>query len=291
MTFRAGGAEIRITFAAVLFWAFCLVAGEGKPLLWAAVALCVHESAHAVAANNLGCSVTRVTVWPFGAVMRLDRLFLCERTERIVSIAGPLGSLAAAGALRLFQPLLPEGEWTGALVRSNLLIAGINLLPAFPLDGGRVFRSLLLRFLRERTAKIILLSFTAAIACGAVGTGAYLLCRGVPAWTLFAIPPFLMLSAVSEWRQPDVGIVSRVMQRSDALKSGEPQRAILVVLPENATVRDAVSALSRSQYTVLRVMRGDGFREIGEEALFAAAAKFGMETPLKTVTLRLTAGK
>ena len=287
MTFTLGGTEIRLTVGAALLSAFCIVAGEWRALLGAVLSLAAHEAAHALAARNLGIPVAHVTVYPFGAVMRLSGP--PQKTEEwIVAAAGPLGSLTAAAFLKLFAVRYPSGAWIERLADANLAIACVNLLPAFPLDGGRVFRALLLQTSRPRTARTLLLAFTAAIALGIGTAGVFLLLRGVPAWTLVAIAPFLVVSARNEWRTPDPGTVSGVMDRKSALKCGAAQKAQIVVLSDETDVGEAISALSARRYTIVRVVCGSGFRELNESALIDAAAKYGVGTPLKTVISRLT---
>ena len=291
MTFSVGRTEIRLTVGAILLPAFSLIAGEGELLLAAVLSLAVHEAAHLIAAKNLGFSAARLTLYPFGAVMRLDALLSDGRGEWIVAAAGPLGSLTFAALLKLFEPFLPADAWIARMTETNLAIALFNLLPAFPLDGGRIFRWLLCRAVRERTARNILLSFTIVIALGMIGLGVYLMFRGVPAWTLFLIPPFLVSSAIAEWRMPDAGIVSRVMDRSAHLRAGNAQKAQIVVLSEHASVGTAMKALSGSRFTILRVLHGTGFVELNESALLDAAAVSGTQSSLKNVISRLTDGK
>ena len=287
MTFTVGRTEIRITIGAILLPLFCTVIGEGELLLASVLSLAVHEAAHLIAARNLGLPAARVTLYPFGAVMRFDTLLSEGEGEWIVAAAGPLGSLTFAAFLKL----LPSDAWIGRLTGTNLAIALFNLLPAFPLDGGRIFRALLCRVVRRRTARAVLLAFTALIALGMIGLGVYLVLQGVPAWTLFVIPPFLISSAIAEWRMPDAGIVSHVMDRSASLRAGSAQRAQIVVISEHASVGTALNVLSGTRYTILRVLHGTGFIELNESVLLDAAALSGTRITLKTVISRLTDGK
>lgn len=291
MRFFLGRTEVRITPGAVLLPAFCIITGETQTLLFAILSLSVHEAAHAVAAKNLGIPLARLTVYPFGAVLTPDSLLCDARCEAIAAAAGPLGSLLFAALLRLSDAILPGGAWIERLIGTNLIIAFLNLLPAFPLDGGRIFCALLSRTVRERTARIVLLSFTAAIALGMTGVGVICVLRGMPAWTLFLIPPFLIASAVREWRLPEAGIITRVLERGEAVRSGVPQTAKIVVIGANASIREALSCFSGSRYTILRVLNDAGFRELTETEILRAAAQNGPDMSLKSVILQLTDGK
>lgn len=131
--------------------------------LFACVVL--HEYGHALTARKYGVQTRDIILSPIGGVARLERLPEKPIQEFYVAIAGPLVNLAI---VILIIPLLlflckDEISWDSGFLRSllnmiafskplevlpflllgNILLAGFNLLPAFPMDGGRIFRSLL----------------------------------------------------------------------------------------------------------------------------------------------------
>ena len=111
-----------------------------------------HEMGHALVARRLGVKVDGITLWIFGGVARLRGDASTPGTEAKIAIAGPLVSLALAilfGAATLALdatagPALVEGGcvWLAA---SNAMLLIFNLIPAFPLDGGRLLRAWLWR--------------------------------------------------------------------------------------------------------------------------------------------------
>lgn len=114
----------------------------------------IHELSHCAVARRRGVGVDEIMLLPIGGVSRMDRLPESPVSELAIAIAGPLASLglallAAAVTLGRGDAVLPVDMFTGPLPTRlfwfNLLLGGFNLLPAFPLDGGRVFRALLER--------------------------------------------------------------------------------------------------------------------------------------------------
>ena len=111
------------------------------------VSLLLHEYGHAIVARREGMEIEGITLWLFGGVARFKGMFPSAGAEFRIAIAGPLVSLAI-GLLALlvaWQGRLPEGAdavaaWLGSI---NLSLLAFNLLPALPLDGGRVLRSAL----------------------------------------------------------------------------------------------------------------------------------------------------
>lgn len=113
------------------------------------VSLLAHELAHSLVARRQGIRVRGITLFFFGGVAEIASMPKTPGAEFWVAIVGPVTSLALA-ALFWAISLVPElprmlavpSEW---LARTNLALAAFNMLPGFPLDGGRVLRSLVWR--------------------------------------------------------------------------------------------------------------------------------------------------
>ena len=123
------------------------------------VFLCVllHEFGHALAARRFGIRTADITLWPIGGVARLERLPEKPLQELVVALAGPAVNVVIALVLALAIGL--GGVWfrdPGAdadalqlwnlptsLLIANIVLVAFNLVPAFPMDGGRVLRALL----------------------------------------------------------------------------------------------------------------------------------------------------
>jgi Zn-dependent protease/predicted transcriptional regulator len=111
------------------------------------LSLLLHELGHALEARREGMEIDGITLWLFGGVARFKGMFPSAGAEFRIAIAGPLVSLAlgvlfagAAGFLALPDAVDGVAAWLGYI---NLFLLAFNMLPALPLDGGRVLRSLL----------------------------------------------------------------------------------------------------------------------------------------------------
>lgn len=138
------------------------------------LSLAAHETAHALVARRYGVKIERITLWMLGGVTVLEGEPPTPRADLRVAGAGPATS-AAAGLVFLLAGSVARGlsgpelltagfVWLGGM---NLLLAVFNLLPAAPLDGGRILRALLWGRGRTRTAAAV----TAARAGRVVGAG------------------------------------------------------------------------------------------------------------------------
>ena len=111
------------------------------------ISLLMHEYGHALVARREGMEIDGITLWLFGGVARFKGMFPSAGAEFRIAIAGPIVSLVLGVLFVLFAWLTPSPEavdgaaaWLGYI---NLTLLVFNLLPALPLDGGRVLRSAL----------------------------------------------------------------------------------------------------------------------------------------------------
>ncbi len=141
----------------VLVAALALAPGSGVfevvALVMLVAAVVLHELGHALVARRFGIRVIDITLWPLGGMARLSHVPESSRVEAWIAIAGPAVNVALAIvgvplwiAALAFLP--PGSEWiriAAVFVAIHVLMAGFNLLPAFPTDGGRLVRAWLAR--------------------------------------------------------------------------------------------------------------------------------------------------
>lgn len=107
-----------------------------------------HELSHSIVANRLGIPVRRITLFVFGGVSHLESESRTPREEFLIAIAGPAASFVIAALLGALAVILspvrePAAVAAGYLAVANAVIGVFNLIPGFPLDGGRVLRAFL----------------------------------------------------------------------------------------------------------------------------------------------------
>ncbi|MDZ7702328.1 MAG: CBS domain-containing protein [Halobacteriales archaeon] len=126
-------------------WLLGIAAAVG---LFAGVVL--HELGHSLVAMRFGYPIESITLWLFGGIAKLKEMPEAWRQELAIAIAGPIVSVALGGLFWVAFIAIPTGLpalrfVVGYLALMNVALAGFNLLPAFPMDGGRVLRALLAR--------------------------------------------------------------------------------------------------------------------------------------------------
>ncbi len=179
------------------------LAGVGLILsVFACVVL--HELGHAFMARNFGIPTIDIVMYPIGGVARLARMPREPKQEFLIAIAGPAVNLAIAGVLFVLGSVLgttlsasssfqPQANIISMLMWINLGLVAFNMIPAFPMDGGRVLRAALASQMDYRNATHI----ASLIGQGlALVFGVYGMFNGM--WTLPLVAAFVFMAARQE---------------------------------------------------------------------------------------------
>lgn len=181
--FRVAGIDIKVHYSLLIIllfltWVFSVQSypygfkGHDNALFLSALAsislfisVFLHELGHSIVSRKMGYNVREIILFIFGGIAVLEKQPKGLK-EVIVSISGPAVSVAIA---LIFYMLSTAGipnlsEFSGVFYRINLLIAAFNLIPAFPLDGGRVLRGLLSERLGYERATVVAAEIGKAMA-------------------------------------------------------------------------------------------------------------------------------
>lgn len=191
--------EINLTFLMLLGVVAIAFGGSWQAVLGVTVAfgfVVLHELGHAIVARQLGVHVTGIELGFLGGAAKMANLPRTPRDELMIAAAGPAVSLMLGGALGGLGfalgglSIAPFLLWGGVI---NLVIAGFNLIPALPMDGGRILRALLVRrFGYVRATDIaVTVARVAAVAFVILGITAQM-------YQLLILAPFLWLMGTRE---------------------------------------------------------------------------------------------
>jgi len=268
---KVAGTAIRVhvTFLLFLVWIFGVsYAASGPAQAWSVLIfivllfLCVllHEFGHIFTARAFGVSTPDVILLPIGGVARLERIPEKPSEEFLIAIAGPAVNVVITAALIVAGARLSPDAWaaiqnpgTGLIERLavvNLFLAVFNLIPAFPMDGGRVLRALL----ASRFGYVRATEMAAAIGQWVAFLLGFLGLFGNPLLIFIAI--FVYLAASSEAHLVAIRAISQGVPVTSAMMT---QFATLV---PDEHVDAAVETLLRTSQGEFPVVDGAG-RPVG----------------------------
>lgn len=272
-SWRAGGQEAAV--ASVVFMV----------LLFACVL--AHEFGHILAARRYGIRTPEVTLWPIGGLARLERIPEKPREELAVAVAGPLVNVVIAagiflalgtgfGGTDLADLDNPNLSLLARLGAANVVLVVFNLIPAFPMDGGRVLRALLAMRMNYAEATRV----AARIGQGAAYLFALAGLFGNP--MLIVIGLFIYLAASAE--SQDVAFRTATQ--------GLPVHAGMIgpieALSPSATLDDAVDLMLRTSQKEFPVVDGSGLPRglLTRDGLILALRNGDPATPVLDVMTR-----
>ena len=258
--------RVHITFLLFLGWIFFASwASGGAAAAWQSLAFllllfaCVlaHEFGHIFTARAFGVATPDVVLLPIGGVARLERIPEEPWEEFLVAIAGPLVNVAIALALVLFAGAhltagnlaaveSPHASLIDRLAAVNLFLALFNMIPAFPMDGGRVLRALL----ASRMGYVRATEIAAFIGQGVAFALGFIGLLTNPMLIFIAI--FVYLAASSEAHMVAIRAMSRGVPVSTAMMTQ------FATLTPQAHVEEAVQTLLRTSQSEFPVVDGDG---------------------------------
>jgi Zn-dependent protease/CBS domain-containing protein len=287
-TFRLLGVPVRLHFTFVLLLIFLMVYGLGSSqsastyivyLVALVASVLLHEFAHAFVSARYGIRTLEIVMFPIGGISRMQRRAKPGQ-EFWIALAGPVINVVIGAAIfwylfsqRRIVNIYALNEPTDAnllerIALGNLILAAFNLLPAFPMDGGRMLRSVLSRFKTEDEATRI-----AAVAGRmlAMSMGLYGLLS--MHFMLVFVAFFVYLGAAQE----GAAAIGR------SLTHGIPVRAAMVTefrtLGPGNTIRDAANMLlATSQQDFPVAHGGQTVGLLGRTALLRAMATDGPDS-------------
>jgi Zn-dependent protease len=246
-----------------------------------------HEFGHIFAAKRYGIQTPEVTLWPIGGVASLERIPEKPREELVVALAGPAVNVVIAAVLILAVGFSldtaamtelenPRAGLMARLAAANIFLVVFNMIPAFPMDGGRVLRAILAMRMNHVDATRI---------AARIGQGAAFLFALAGLFVnpmLIIIGLFIYLAATAE---------SQHVAFKDATL-GLPVHAVMVspveTLPTHATLDDAVDLMLRTSQKEFPVVDGAGTPRglLTRDGLIVALRQGGPATPVLDVMAR-----
>ena len=275
------GIPLRLSPVTLPMMALAVWLGEGMRLAVMAGSILLHELAHIAAARLLHVRVVELELTPVGGAARMENLWRLRPGQiASVALAGPMCNLCImvfAAALCWWNLLAPD--WTAALIEQNMMILLFNLLPALPMDGGRVLCGVLLRKMTPEGAAKVGVRIGQGLAVILTALSVYGLMRGRLNITLPAAAVFLLVSAGREQRQAVCSGIDSVMGRAAELEREGALPVRWLAVGEETSVHETAARLRPGFMHLIAVyddkMRLTGI--VGEDRLMDALMSDGAQ--------------
>ncbi len=299
--FTVAGTEVRVHVTFFLLLLFVAsqsyLSGQGvtaaleATLFITTMFACVvlHEFGHVVAARGYGIRTPDITLLPIGGVARLERMPRKPSEELVVAISGPLVNVIIAATIYLGFGLravihpgydfLQTGNFFEKLMVWNIFMVAFNLIPAFPMDGGRVLRAVLAMFMEYGAATRRAATVGQSIA---MMVAIYMLLNHAVQPMVLLICFFVFMAAGQEAASVTQQEATRNLRVRDAMLTEFHS------LPPEATLRDGVELLLAGTQQDFPVLDSHGGMQgmLTRHDLISALAEKGPSQPVVEVMRR-----
>lgn len=225
-------------------------AGSGRFFFLSFLSVLLHELAHAVVAWTFSYKTHRIVLYPFGGVALVDAALMGDAlAEGVTAAAGPIHSLFLAFIAKGCAMGLGGSVWA-ELIQINLGLALFNLLPLYPLDGGRIIRAMLLPIYGIRKASSLTVNITrGVVALGLIPVGVFVVRGNIP-WIIPVILGMLFWAARDphdffylRWRQGE--------KKQEKLRDGKSLPVKFGIVNQNALIGEIGNEMESRSYHII----------------------------------------
>jgi len=276
---RIKGVEIRINIILVILLAAGIIFGYFQKGILLILAVLLHEGAHSAAADLMGFRIREIELMPLGGMVRVEGLFQTDPSqEAIIAFAGPIFSMVLA----LLIVELKLNKIPQFFIAANMVIGLFNLIPAFPLDGGRILRALLsYRWgLVKATKNVVILSRIISVLM--LGTALYEGFNHPLYITMAAAAVFLFFAAGAERKIAASIFINQIASKKRRLFNEGTLKSRSLAVACNTSIKKVISGFLPGYYHVVFIIgeKGEILGKIGEDEIIRGMMRCGYYVPI-----------
>ncbi|GAB6099079.1 M50 family metallopeptidase [Halanaerocella petrolearia] len=275
--------KLNLLFLVVLF--LFAISGLFVKACWSFIVVLLHELAHSIVAYKKGVTVNEIELLPFGGVAKFrDLIQLTPELEIQIAIAGPIFNLIfVAISLLLLRYRIINAQLGFFLLRINLTIGLFNLVPLFPLDGGRILRAKLTTKVGFKEATHQVLKWSKRIAVLIFILAGACLYYGYVNITLLVICFFIYFTALKEGQYTPYILMQYIAKKKGQVLEQDVVKVQQLVASADTPLKRIIDRLVPNQFHTVLVV-DDEFNQLGlvtEDKLINTLLDDNLELPVK----------
>ena len=235
--------ELKIPFSFLLMIIVAVGLRNGI-ILWSICALIPHEFGHIFGTYLTKHKISSVELMPFGAAIKMKSQHNLNEDEFFLAFCGPAASIIAATLVAGLITFFGELQFLSPFINASVLLCVLNLIPALPLDGGRMLRGILCKKLKPSSANRICAIIGIFLSIALLSFDIYALKNGVFNPSMFILAVFIFSGAVGELKNKAYSSVMASYSRSSALKEKGSLKLNTVAMHEDESAADALKKVN-----------------------------------------------
>lgn len=247
----------------------------------------VHESSHSIVAKKYGFEVDEIEIFPFGGIARFEQIkTIYPKEEIFICIIGPLSNLITAIIFIGLKSNYFHSHLIDYIIKINMMMFIINILPIFPLDGGKIVRAILSLFIGYKSSTIKL-SYITYILCtivilydilnGLIVNGTY--------FSIIAV--FTILAAKKEREMAAFVFIKSITRKTSELNRKKKMKVHILVCMKTINIKEALDFFLPNKYHLFIIIESNGetIGTITESQLIEGIYNYGFDTTLEELLI------
>lgn len=271
-------AKININFSFFLLFLWFVISNNFRGFFLFLFSLIIHEFGHFFIAKKLGYELRNCSISAYGISLNYNEKIFHPKDEFLIAIAGPIANFISAGLCICFWWIIPDFyNISHAFVSQSLALGLFNLLPCYPMDGGRAFASIFSEFFLQKKAKKI--TFLINIVTSIIFFILFIFSCFInfnP--SLCACGVFMIISALENKKECYYQQINNFTK-----KIKNYSRPSCVVVDCNQTIIQLIKHVETNRFTVFFVMFDDHCEMVDERKLQLLAVQFPLNYSIRNV--------
>lgn len=276
------GGRLKINLLMIPALFVLILLGMGDIVLCYIPALFLHEWAHVITASAFGMAITQIELFPFGCAARLSCFAVSRSKEIIVAAAGPAANMAAASAVYFINKYGFPISVADKLIAANLALAAVNMLPAMPLDGGRIARSLFATFFGYKRATRLTSAAGIFFSAVMLAVAVFAAVKGAFNPTLFIMAFFLCLAAVKELKSAPYTLIRDFSGKRTSIEKRKTLHINRFAAMHSQALREIMREFEAGKYNIVTVLDKNlcVIRDLSEQQILDGMMQYGSQVTL-----------
>ncbi len=287
--FKIKNINIRINIIMLAMFIVYFLLGQFIEITVMILIVLVHEFSHSIVARKYGFIIDEIDILPFGGVAKYKNIKIINPKEEIVICAiGPLSNLLIIIVFMGLRSLYTENYFIDFVIEINWLMFIINILPVFPLDGGKIIRAVLSLFIGYKSSTIKL-TYVTYILCTFVIL--YDILNGLTGNVTYigVIAVFTIIAAKKEREMAAFVFIRSITEKTKELNRKKKMKAHLLVCINTTSVKEAIECFLPNRYHIFIIIKSNGetIGTITESQLLEGIYKHGFDIVLEELLIEI----
>lgn len=285
--FKIRDINIKINIFMLVMFIFYSLCGYFFETSIMVLSILIHEIFHSIAARKYGIKINEVEIFPFGGIAKFENIrTITPKEEIIICAIGPLSNLIIIILFLSLRVFYFDSYLIDYIIKVNKVIFIINVLPIFPLDGGKIVRAILSLFIGYKASTIRLVYITYFLCTFII---LYDILNGITVNITYlgAIAVFSIVAAKKEREMAAFAFIRSITEKTNELSRKKKMKVHILVCIKTINIKETIECFLPNKYHIFIIIdsNGETIGTITEGQLIEGIYRYGFDVTLEELLI------